>query len=334
MTMTTNTPTSTISTAFQERAGFRRTVNTIRTYALPILIVLVYIVASIFVPQFLTFETIRAILLATSITGIIAAGMTAITLSGNLFSLGVTASVVFSGVIYIWTASATGNIFVGAFAAIVAAIAIGLGQGFIVGLGLNPVVVTLAAGAIIYGATAIITGGEVVAAASNDLGRFATFAVAGIPLPVIVLILFTAAAWFLTERTRVGRNLHLLGANQSTARNSGISPMGTTVWAFLIFSIGIGVAAVLQVSQTLQVQADNFPELTMDVVAAVLVGGTAVTGGDGSPVKSVIGALFIATINQIMVLAGIPQGTRYFVLGVVVVVLVVTLHLLRKAGSR
>jgi ribose transport system permease protein len=324
MTMTTNTPTSTVSTAFQERAGFRRTVNTIRTYALPILIVLVYIVASIFVPQFLTFETIRAILLATSITGIIAAGMTAITLSGNLFSLGVTASVVFSGVIYIWTASATGNIFVGAFAAIVAAIAIGL----------NPVVVTLAAGAIIYGATAIITGGEVVAAASNDLGRFATFAVAGIPLPVIVLILFTAAAWFLTERTRVGRNLHLLGANQNTARNSGISPMGTTVWAFLIFSIGIGVAAVLQVSQTLQVQADNFPELTMDVVAAVLVGGTAVTGGDGSPVKSVIGALFIATINQIMVLAGIPQGTRYFVLGVVVVVLVVTLHLLRKAGSR
>ena len=75
--------------------------------------------------------------------------------------------------------------------------------------------------------------------------------------------------------------------------------MGTTIWAFLIFSVGIGVAAVLQVSQTLQVQADNFPELTMNVVAAVLVGGTAVTGGDGSPVKSVIGALFIATTTQI-----------------------------------
>jgi len=110
--------------------------------------------------------------------------------------------------------------------------------------------------------------------------------------------------------------------------------MGTTIWAFLIFSVGLGIAAVLQVSQTLQVQADNFPALTMNVVAAVLVGGTAVTGGDGSPIKSVIGALFIATITQIMVLVGVPEGTRYFVLGVVVVVLVVTLHLLRKAGSR
>jgi ribose transport system permease protein len=319
---------------FQERAGYRKTMNGIRNSALPILIVLVFIVASISVTQFLTFETIRAICLATSITGIIAAGMTAITLSGNLFSLGVTPSVVFCGVFCLWTANATGNIFVSAFAAILAALVVGLGQGFIVGLGLNPVVVTLAAGAIIYGSTAILTGGEVVAGESRDIGRFATFAVAGIPLPVLVLIAFTALAWFLTERTTIGRHIHLLGSNKDTARNSGISVMGTTIWAFLIFSVGIGVAAVLQVSQTLQVQADNFSELTMNVVAAVLVGGTAVTGGDGSPVKSVIGALFIATTTQIMVLVGVSQGMRFFVLGVVVVVLVITLHLLRKAGSR
>jgi ribose/xylose/arabinose/galactoside ABC-type transport system permease subunit len=308
--------------------------DAIRNSALPILIALVFVVASISVSEFLTWETIRAIFLATSITGIMAAGMTAITLSGNLFSLGVTASVVFSGVFYIWTADATGNIFVGALVAILAALVIGGAQGFIVGLGLNPVVVTLAAGAIIYGSTAILTSGEVVAAESRDLGKFATFAVAGIPLPILVLIAFTAAAWFLTERTTIGRSVHLLGSNKDTARNSGISFMGTTIWAFLIFSVGIGVAAVIQVSQTLQVQADNFPQLTMNVVAAVLVGGTAVTGGDGSPIKSVIGALFIATITQIMVLVGASQGMRYFVLGVVVVVLVITLHLLRKAGSR
>jgi ribose/xylose/arabinose/galactoside ABC-type transport system permease subunit len=321
-------------TSFQERAGYRKAMNGIRNSALPILIVLVFIVASLLVPQFLTIATIRAIFLATAITGIIAAGMTAITLSGNLFSLGVTASVVFSGVVYISVGTATDNIFIGALAAIVAAVVVGLIQGYIVGLGLNPVVVTLAAGAIIYGATAILTGGEVVDAESRDLGIFATFPVFGIPLPVVVLIVFTAVAWFLTEHTRIGRNLHLLGANKETARNSGISPMGTTIWAFLAFSVGIGIAAVLQAAQTLQVQADNFPELTMNVVAAVLVGGTAVTGGDGSPVKSVIGALFIATITQIMVLVGIPQGTRYFVLGVVVVALVIILHLMRKAISR
>ena len=319
---------------FQQRAGYRRTMNGIRNAALPILIVLVFIVASISVSQFLTFDTIRAILLATSITGIMAAGMTAITLSGNLFSLGVTSSVVLSGIVYVWAANGTGSIFVAAFAAILAALVLGLGQGFIVGLGLNPVVVTLGAGAVIYGSTALLTGGQVVAAKSLDAGHFATFSPAGIPLPVLVLVAFTAVAWFLTERTTIGRDVHLIGWNRDTARNSGISFMGTTICAFLIFSVGIGVAAVLQVSQTLQVQADNFPEITMNVVAAVLIGGTAVTGGDGSPIKSVIGALFIATTTQIMVLVGVSQGMRYFVLGVVVVGLVVTLHLLRKAGSR
>ena len=110
--------------------------------------------------------------------------------------------------------------------------------------------------------------------------------------------------------------------------------MGTTIWAFVAFSLGIGIAAVLQVSQTSQIQADNLSGLTMEVVAAVLIGGTAVTGGDGSPIRSAIGALFIATTTQVMVLAGVPEATRYFVLGVVVVALVVVLHILRKAGSR
>lgn len=319
---------------FQERAGLRRTMDSIRNYSLPILIALVFVVASLSVPQFLTFETVRAILLATAITGIMAAGMTAITLSGNLFSLGVTPSVVFSGVLYLWVTNATDSMWAGALAATAAALVLGLVQGFIVGLGLNPVVVTLGAGAVVYGSTAMMTSGEVVAADSRGAGRFATFAVVGVPFPVIALVVFTAVAWFLTERTTIGRDVHLVGCNKDAARNSGISLMGTTIWAFLIFSVGIGVASVLQVSQTLQVQADNFPELTMNVVAAVLIGGTAVTGGDGSPVRSVIGALFIATTTQIMVLVGVEQGRRYFVLGIVVVVLVVSLHLLRRAGSR
>jgi ribose transport system permease protein len=323
-----------ISVGFQRRAGLRKTLGIVRAWALPILIVLTFAVASFLVPDFFKFETVRAILLATSITGIIAVGMTAITLSGNLFSLGVTSSVVFAAVIYIWVGEATGSMFVAAGAAIAASVAIGVVQGVIVGLGLNTVIVTLAAGSIIYGLTAILTKGEVVQAEGVALEGFATFAILGIPLPIYVFVLFTALAWFLTEHTLIGRNVHLLGANRETARNSGISPRATTIWAFVAFSLGVGIAAVLQAAQMHQVQADNLPNLTMDVVAAVLVGGTAVTGGDGSPIKSAIGALFIATITQIMVLAGVPQGSRLFVLGLVVVALVIVLHLLRKAGTR
>jgi ribose/xylose/arabinose/galactoside ABC-type transport system permease subunit len=298
------------------------------------LIVLIFIVASLTVPDFAKFTTIRAILLQTAITGIIAVGMTAVTLSGNLFSLGVTASTVASGVVYIWVGQATGSMYVAAVVAIAFAVVIGAIQGFVVGLGLNAVIVTLAAGSLVYGLFAILTKGTVVQADGVALEGFATFDILGIPLPVVIFVVFTAIAWFLTEHTLIGRRVHLLGANKNTAKNSGISSMGTTIWAFVAFSLGIGVAAVLQTSQMHQIQADNLPELTMDVVAAVLVGGTAVTGGDGSPVRSAIGALFIATTIQVMVLASVPESIRYFVLGVVVVALVVTLHLLRKVGSR
>jgi ribose/xylose/arabinose/galactoside ABC-type transport system permease subunit len=260
--------------------------------------------------------------------------MTAVTLSGNLFSLGVTASTVASGVVYIWVGQATGSMYVAAVVAIAFAVVIGAIQGFVVGLGLNAVIVTLAAGSLVYGLFAILTKGTVVQADGVALEGFATFDILGIPLPVVIFVVFTAIAWFLTEHTLIGRRVHLLGANKNTAKNSGISSMGTTIWAFVAFSLGIGVAAVLQTSQMHQIQADNLPELTMDVVAAVLVGGTAVTGGDGSPVRSAIGALFIATTIQVMVLASVPESIRYFVLGVVVVALVVTLHLLRKVGSR
>lgn len=329
------TITESISLGFQQRAGIRKFVDGIRTWALPLLIVLLFAFSSVLVPKFGEASTIRAIFLNTAIIGILSVGMTAITLSGNLFSLGVTTSVVFSAVIYIWVGNATQSMYVGAGAAIFAALVIGIIQGYVVGLGLNAVIVTLAFGSIVYGLTAILTKGEVVQAADNaGLGGFATASVYGIPLPIILFVVFTALAWVLTEHTLIGRNVHLLGSNKETARNSGISSRATTIWAFVSFSFGIGIAAVLVASQLHQVQADNLPTLTMDVVAAVLVGGTAVTGGDGSPIKSAIGALFIATINQVMVLAEVPEASRKIVLGLVVVGLVVILHLLRKVGSR
>lgn len=329
------TTTQEVSAGFQQRSGSRKAFNIIRNWALPILVVLLFIFASLFVPKFSELTTIRAIFLQTATIGIIAVGMTALTLSGNLFSLAVTPSVIFGAIIYVWVGEATTSMWVAAIVTIIAVLALGLIQGYIVGLGLNAVIVTLAAGSIIYGVMAIITKGLLVEPTEKvHLEWFATYDLFGVPFPVVVFVVFTALAWFLTEKTLIGRNVHLLGSNKETARNSGISPRATTIWAFIAFSLGLGVAAVISAAQIHSVQVDQLPALTMDSVAAVLVGGIAVTGGDGSPIKSAIGALFIATVFQIMVLLSVPDGYRYLALGVVVVALVVILHVLRKAGSR
>lgn len=329
------TSTSTISVGFQNRAGTRSLINFLRNWALPILVVLLFVLSIFLVPKFAELTTIRAIFLQTSLIGICAVGMTALTLSGNMFSLGVTPTVILGAMVYIWVGEGTTSMWLGAAAAIAIVVILGIIQGFIVSLGLNAVIVTLAVGSVIYGITAIVTKGALVEPSEKvDLAGFATFDVFGIPLPIVVFIIFTALAWFLTEHTLIGRNVHLLGANKETARNSGISPRATTVWAFIAMSLGFGVAAVIASAQIHSVQADQLPNLTLDTVAAVLVGGTAVTGGDGSPIKSAIGALFIATIAQIMVLTSVPDGLKQLILGIVVVALVVILHVLRKAGSR
>ncbi|MDH6533273.1 ribose transport system permease protein [Aurantimicrobium minutum] len=329
------TTTETISVGFQNRAGTRSLINFLRNWALPILVVLLFVLSIFLVPKFAELTTIRAIFLQASLIGIAAVGMTALTLSGNMFSLGVTPTVILGAMVYIWVGEGTTSMWLGAAAAIIVVVILGIIQGFIVSLGLNAVIVTLAVGSVIYGVTAIVTKGALVEPSEKvDLAGFATFDIFGIPLPIVVFIVFTALAWFLTEHTLIGRNVHLLGANKETARNSGISPRATTVWAFIAMSLGFGIAAVIASAQIHSVQADQLPNLTLDTVAAVLVGGTAVTGGDGSPIKSAIGALFIATIAQIMVLTSVPDGLKQLILGIVVVALVVILHVLRKAGSR
>lgn len=327
----TTASTGTNFTALSPRSSVIRFVN---SYALPLLVAAVFTVSAISTPDFATFANIRAILINTSIVGIIAVAMTAITISGNFFSLGIASSTVLAGIVFLTVSGLTGSALAGLGAAVVLSVALGILQGLIVGAGLNPVITTLAVGSVVYGLVAITTKGAVVTAGSVDVGWLATWNLLGIPLPVYVFLSFTAVAWFLTEHTTIGRNIHLVGANRATARNSGISVQATTIWAFIAFGIGLGVAGALNASQLHQIQANDLTGLTMDVIAAVLVGGTAVSGGEGSSTRSAVGALLIVALGNIMLLHGLDHGWRVFLVGAVVMVLVVVLHVLRKVSAR
>lgn len=260
--------------------------------------------------------------------------MTAITLTGNLFSLGVGSTVVLSGIVFLAVAKATGSVLLAVLVALAASLLLGLAQALIVGAGLNPVITTLAFGAIVYGCVAVGTGGEVVTAGSVPVTWLATTSVLGLPLPVVIFIVLTALVSFLSGRTVVGRRLRLLGENRATAVTSGISAMTGTVVAFASLSVGAAVAGVLSAAQLRQMQANDLPNLTLDVIAAVLVGGAAINGGEASAVRTALGALLIVILGNVMLLQGLSPGERLFGVGAVVVVLVVLLHLLRKAGSR
>lgn len=322
------------TTAVQVLSQKRSALQFIANWALPILLLLIVVIAALTTPRFLSFDNIRAILINTSIVGIVAVGMTPITLSGNFFSLGATQSTVLAAVLFLSVGNATGSILIGAIAALVVLCLVGVAQGLVVAAGLNPIITTLAVGTIIFGLVTLFTNGEVVVPQGIDIGWIAISNFLGLPLPVYIFVVYLIINWFLMERSLIGRRILLMGSNKQTALNSGISVRFTTIWAFLSMSVGIAIAGILSAAQLRQVQSADLTTLTMDVVAAVLVGGSAISGGEGSPLRSALGALLIVVLGNIMLLQGFPTGVRLLGVGLLVVIVVSLLHVLRKATAR
>lgn len=305
----------------------------IARFAMPIVLIALVAVSAASTPSFLTFANGRAVLLNASITGIAAVGMTEMTLSGNMFSLGAGQSAMLASILFVALPGAGVPPLVAGIVAVLALVVLGLLQAFVVAAGLNPVVTTLATGTIVLGVVTVATGGGVIAT-PDSVGWLATGALFGVSLPVYVFVIATLLTWFVHDRTIAGRHIVLLGANRAAAITSGLSARGITIVAFTIMSIAFAVAGILSAAELGQVTSNNLSTLTVDSVAAVLVGGTAIQGGQGSPVRTAAGAIIIVVLQNVMVLHGLSSGIRSFGEGVLALGIVLVLHVARKAQVR
>jgi ribose transport system permease protein len=300
----------------------------------PFVVAAMVIVGTVLNRDFLTTDNLRAILLSASITGIVAVSMTAITMSGNFVSLATSQGIMLAAILFAATIGAGWNVALAIIAVVAALLLTGLAQGLIVAAGLNPVITTLAAGAIMFGGVSIFTGTEEVTFGDHQILWLTDSQPLGLPLPIYVFVAVTAIVSFVIHRMVLGRHVVLTGANRDTARLSGIPVRTVTTVAFVICSAGVAVAGILAVSRVGSADPRFMESLTIDAIAAILVGGTAVTGGHGSPLRSAAGALIIALIDNIMILNSVSTGGRQTVKGAVVVAVVIALTLLARKESR
>lgn len=297
------------------------------------LIGIAVLVAIVITPNFATIDNVKGIMRNAATVGIVAVAMTPVTLSGNFVSLGISQSAMTAMVSFVALLGA-GWAQIPAIAAVVLGlVVIGMVQGAVVAAGLNPVITTLAAGAIMFGVVSEMTGGGIVTMGGYKV-PWASAEILGVPLEVLIFLLFTALVTLLMNRTVMGRETILIGANRATAEISGISFARVTIIAFAIFSIGLAIAGILSGAAFGQATAQSFPTLTINVIAALLVGGTAIGGGEGSPLRSAVGAVLIAVISNLMVLNDFSPGGRLAAQGAVVVITVVLLDLLRRRRRR
>jgi ribose/xylose/arabinose/galactoside ABC-type transport system permease subunit len=283
---------------------------------------------------FLTAGNAKAILTASSLVGIVGVGMTLIMISGNLLSLslGITAAVC----AMIFLVALQWGLGVAVVAALAAGAAICGLQGVIVGgWGANPIIITIAAGALQEGfATWITEGRSVLPTAAKTSFEFMARPLAGVPFAVYVLLGTAVLAVALVRRTRFGRNIYSVGDSPSAARAAALSVTRTTTGAFVAAGVCCGIAGVLLAASHGRAVLALSGTLTFDAFAAALVGGTLIRGGKGSVGRTILGALAISTISDLLLLRGYNSGAQILVKGIIVVIVVVLVQLNAREGAR
>jgi ribose/xylose/arabinose/galactoside ABC-type transport system permease subunit len=295
-------------------------------WQLPVLIVVGAVVIAIFTPHFLTGSNIRAILESAALTGIVAVTATPVTVSGNFFSLATQQSSILGAVLFAAMVGHGWTVGVAIVLTLLAVGATGLIQGLTVAAGLNAIIATLAAGSIILGAVAWRTHSQSVSLGEHEVAWLGIKQYLGLPMAVLVFIGVTIVLSVVSAKTTLGRQILLTGANRATARLSGIPTGRVTVWTFVISGFGSGIVGILTASAIGYADTQFFASLTFDVIAAILVGGTAIQGGFGSSLRSALGAVLIAMIGNAVLRHQFSSGVQQTIQGVLVLFVIVVLQ--------
>jgi ribose transport system permease protein len=272
-------------------------------------------------PVFMTGRNIGVLLSVVSMTAISAFAMTVLMISGEVdLSIGSLQAVV--GVVVMLVLNATGNLALG----IVVGIAIGAAVGLLnaaatLGLKINSLIVTLAMLNILRGLGYLITQ-----AAVQNFHKMPSFKQLGngflgfIPLPVIYMIAVFVVIWLLITRTTFGRYVYAVGGNPRAAALSGIRKNLIKTIAFVLTGVLASVSAIILLSRMNSGQNNAGFGFELQVVAAALLGGTALGGGAGSLVGTFLAVLLLAILNNGVVLLGIHSSWQMVLNGALILV--------------
>jgi len=302
-----------------------RTRAELATNGLVVVVVVAVVVIGLSTERFVSVANAKAIVTSASLVGIAALGLTLVMVGGSAVSLAISQTVAAVGMVFL-SAQSLGLVPALALALLVGAVVTGV-QGAVVGYAAaNPVVLTIAASFAIAGVATGITGGVSVSPSGTAYDHLNATPL-GLPLSVYVLVVLTLVVEWTLRRTRFGRSLYLVGENRPAARAAGL-PVGRTttvawVGAGALFAVTAAFTAAFNTSANINLGGT----LTFDAIAAVLAGGTPISGGRGSAVRTLAGAVLIAAVSDILLLRGYSTGVQIMVKGLIVLAVVVLVHL-------
>jgi ribose transport system permease protein len=297
-------------------------------YASFIALLFLILISSFLSPYFLKFQNLVNILRQVSYTGIIALGMTFVIIGGGI-DLSVGSMTAFIGAVVVLLMNYLGTVMRNEFIVIIIGIATGITVGALLGAfngfmitkgKIAPFIVTLGSMAIFRSLTLYIGNASEIRSSSIIYGEFGMGSFMLIPVPVWVMLILAAILNLVLNNTRYGRYICAVGSNQNVAMFSAINVSFVRFFSYTLNGILIAVSSILLASRFNAVSTSNMGMgFELDAIAAVIVGGTVMTGGRGTVWGTVCGAIILGVINNMLNMVGVSPYLQGTVKGIVII---------------
>jgi ribose transport system permease protein len=287
--------------------------------------------------RFASIDNVVTILRFASVIGVVSIGMTFVITGGGI-DLSVGAILALSSVwatTFATQQAAEGTHWSGmVFTALAVGGACGLVNGVLIAYGkVVPFITTLAMLAAARGLAEIISERRTQIVRVDGFIDFFGADVLGIPLLIIIFALVSVAGWVLFNRTTFGRRTLAVGGNPEAARLAGINVNRHTVMLYVLVGVCCGLAALMLVSRTSTGSSTHGTLLELDAIAAVVIGGTLLSGGRGSIVGTVLGVMIFATLTNVFTLNNQDTSTQNVAKGLIIVVAVLLQQRLARRST-
>jgi ribose transport system permease protein len=292
----------------------------LKEFGLVLMAVLLVVVFALLNPDFLTFDNLESIVEQNAALAIVAVGVTFTIIAGQ-FDLSPGSVVALSGVVLAVVLRAPHGMGAALAASLGITLACGLFNGLLLSyVGINSVIVTLAAMIWARGLALGITGGDSLPFTHPFITFMNARSVLGLS-PIIVLVgMSFLVGWFLLNGTRLGRYTYALGGDVEATRQAGVDTDLTKLGLFLLSGFFVWVATIVTTARMSAGAPNAVYGLEFDAIVAVIIGGNSMTGGEGSIRRTVVGVIFLSILNNGLSTMGMRDSAFYLYKGVVILV--------------
>jgi ribose transport system permease protein len=304
----------------------------LRDYGILVALLAIVVALSLSTSTFLSTSNLVNLLDQCSVVGLLAAGATVCILSG-VFDLTASASLALSAIVGVQVGRLFG-VTVGFLAAVVAGALLGLITGtIVVRSGVNSFIATLATSIIYRGVAVVVTAGSIVYPLTKDATDFGMMtwpSVFNLTSATILFVVVVAAIGVLISATTFGRRIYAVGGNAEAARLSGIRVGQVHVAAYVVSGICSALAGVILASRAGSAESSMATGFELTAIAAAVIGGTSILGGEGAIWRGVVGALLLTLIGNGFNLLGWNTTYQQVVQGCLILLAVAVDRYLRK----